>query len=91
MHKLKVFASVAAIGCIALASTALFARAQTAKTEITFWTSHGEPDLTSLKNIVDNFNKSSSKVTVKLVKVTGNETDLTTGQKSNHIVQHESV
>jgi multiple sugar transport system substrate-binding protein len=75
MHKLRVFASVAAIGCLALISTALFARAQTAKTEVTFWTSHTEPDLTSLKNIVENFNKTSSTITVKLVKITGTETD----------------
>jgi multiple sugar transport system substrate-binding protein len=75
MHKLRVFASVAAIGCLALASTALFARAQTSKTEVTFWTSHTEPDLTSLKHIVDNFNKTSDKIMVKLVKVTGDVTD----------------
>jgi multiple sugar transport system substrate-binding protein len=75
MHRLKVLASIGLIAGLALTSTTLFARAQTDKTEVTFWTSHSEPDLTSLKHIVDNFNKANSKITVKLVQVTGTETD----------------
>jgi multiple sugar transport system substrate-binding protein len=75
MHRLKVLASIGLIAGLALTSTTLFARAQTDKTEVTFWTSHSEPDLTSLKHIVENFNKANSKITVKLVQVTGTETD----------------
>ncbi len=52
------------------------ARAQGAS-EVTFWTTHTEPDLTPLQSIVDAFNAENSDVQVKLVQVVGDETDTT--------------
>jgi multiple sugar transport system substrate-binding protein len=50
------------------------AAAQSAK-QVTFWTSHTEPDLTGLKMIVDAFNKANPDTVVKMVQVVGSETD----------------
>lgn len=52
------------------------ARAQNAK-EVTFWTTHTEPDLSALQMIVDTFNKENTDVQAKLVQVVGDETDTT--------------
>lgn len=51
----------------------------------TFWTSHGPPDVDSLKKITANFNKQSNTTCVKIVQVPGSETDtakLTTAIRS---------
>ena len=45
--------------------------------EVTFWTTHSEPDLTPLQGIVDAFNAENSDVQAKLVQVVGDETDTT--------------
>jgi multiple sugar transport system substrate-binding protein len=45
--------------------------------KVTFWTVASEPDLTSLRNIVANFNKENSDVQAELVQVVGDETDTT--------------
>lgn len=66
MNKLRstVFAAVALLGLAA------------AQTQVTFWTSStNPPDLAALKNIVAGFNKANPKVQVKMVQVTGSETD----------------
>ena len=43
--------------------------------QVTFWTSHSEPDLTSIKNIAAAFNKANPSINVKTVQVVGSETD----------------
>jgi multiple sugar transport system substrate-binding protein len=70
-------------GALGLSATAISSvlranpsRAQGAS-EVTFWTTHSEPDLTPLQNIVDAFNKENSDVQAKLVQVVGDETDTT--------------
>jgi ABC-type glycerol-3-phosphate transport system substrate-binding protein len=45
--------------------------------EVTFWTTHNEPDLSALRMIVDAFNAENSDVQVNLVQVGGGETDTT--------------
>ena len=48
--------------------------------EVTFWTGHGEPDLSALKQIVENFNGEHPDINVKLVQVPPGanvETDVT--------------
>ena len=46
--------------------------------EVTFWTGHGEPDLTALEQIVDNFNAENPDINVTLVQIPpGEETDVT--------------
>jgi multiple sugar transport system substrate-binding protein len=52
------------------------ARAQGAS-EVTFWTTHTEPDLSGLQMIVDGFNKENTDVQAKMVQVVGDETDTT--------------
>jgi multiple sugar transport system substrate-binding protein len=70
-------------GALGLSATAISSalranptRAQGAA-EVTFWTTHTEPDLTPLKNIVDAFNKENSDLKATLVQVVGDETDTT--------------
>jgi len=47
-------------------------------TQVTFWTGHGEPDLTALKTTVENFNKENPDTNVKLVQIPpGEVTDVT--------------
>lgn len=45
--------------------------------KVVFWTTHSEPDLTTLRAIVDNFNKENPDVQVELTQVVGDETDVT--------------
>jgi len=45
--------------------------------EVTFWTTHNEPDLSTLQMIVDAFNAENSDVQAELVQVVGSETDTT--------------
>lgn len=46
--------------------------------EVTFWTGHGEPDLSSLKQIVENFNAENPDINVTLVQIPpGDVTDVT--------------
>ena len=52
------------------------ARAQDAG-KVVFWTSHTEPDLTTLRQIVDTFNKENPDVQVEMTPVVGDETDVT--------------
>ncbi len=51
-------------------------RAQEAS-QVTFWTTHTEPDLSGLQMIVDNFNSENSDVQATMVQVVGDETDTT--------------
>lgn len=52
------------------------ARAQDAG-KVVFWTSHTEPDLTTLRLIVDTFNQENADIRVELTPVVGDETDVT--------------
>jgi multiple sugar transport system substrate-binding protein len=52
------------------------AHAQDAST-VTFWTTHNEPDLSTLQMIVDVFNAENSDIQAQLVQVVGSETDTT--------------
>ncbi len=46
--------------------------------EVTFWTGHGDPDLSVLRQIVDNFNAETSDINVTLVQIPpGEVTDVT--------------
>ncbi|MGH2542290.1 MAG: ABC transporter substrate-binding protein, partial [Ardenticatenaceae bacterium] len=45
--------------------------------EVLFWTSHSEPDLSGLKQIVDTFNEENAEIHVRLVQVPGSETEVT--------------
>lgn len=56
--------------------TALLLGFALAQTQVTFWTSSTNPqDVAALKNIVAGFNKANPKIQVKMVQVTGSETD----------------
>ena len=46
--------------------------------EVTFWTGHGEPDLSAIQQIVDNFNSEHDDINVSLVQIPpGDVTDVT--------------
>ncbi len=72
--------SAAALGVSATSiSSALRANPSYAQeaSEVVFWTTHTEPELSSLQNIVDAFNAGNSDVQATLVQVLGDETDTT--------------
>lgn len=64
---------------LVLLSLSLFAAGQAQEVrEVTFWTAHGEPDLSALRQIVDNFNAEHDDIQVTLSQIPpGAETDVT--------------
>jgi multiple sugar transport system substrate-binding protein len=57
--------------CALLLSSAL------AQTEVLLWTSHGEPDLSAIRAIADQYNSEHDDIQVNVVQVQGDETDVT--------------
>ena len=71
-HSLKWLARTAVL-CLSLG---LVVHAQDA-TKVVFWVSHGEPDLSAIKEIVANFNKENPEIQVEIVQIPpGDEADV---------------
>ena len=71
-HSLKGLARTAVL-CLSLG---LVAHAQDA-TKVVFWVSHGEPDLSAIKEIVANFNEENPEIQVEIVQIPpGDEADV---------------